>query len=90
VGVANFANPEGLSSEGDSLSSETANSGQAELGAPGQGGRGELRPGVLEGSNVDMTDQFSNMITSRTGVDANVGAAKVQDEMMGSLLDLTG
>ncbi len=90
VGVANFSNPEGLSSEGDSLLSETANSGEPNLGAPGQGGRGELRSGVLEGSNVDMTDQVLNMITSRAGVDANVGAVQVQDEMMGSLLDLTG
>lgn len=90
VGLADFSNPQGLSSEGDSLLSESANSGEANLSAPGEGRRGELRTGLLEGSNVDMTDQFLNMITSRTGLDANVGAAQVQDEMMGTLLDLTG
>ena len=90
VGVAKVTNPEGLSSAGDSLLSETANSGEARLGTPGQGSRGELRSGVLEASNVDMADELLSTITSEAGVEANVGAAQVQDEMMGTVLDLMG
>src|ERR1700742_4543046 len=52
VGLATFTNPQGLSRVGDTMYQATANSGTAQVGSPGTGGRGSLSAGFLEMSNV--------------------------------------
>ncbi|MFB6347485.1 MAG: flagellar hook protein FlgE [bacterium] len=90
VALASFSNPSGLQSDGNSLFSASSNSGEAQLGVPGSGPRGSLQQGVLEASNVDMSDQLTEMLVNQNTAEANIDALKVQDEMMGSLLDMTG
>lgn len=90
LAVATFPNPEGLTDEGGSLVSPSANSGAPRVGAPGTGDRGSLRTGVLEASNVDLADELTDSPTNRSTLDANVNVLGVRREMTGSLLDLTG
>lgn len=90
LALASFDNPSGLEARGDSAFTPTANSGTPRTGAPGTGDRGRLRQGVLEASNVELSDQMIQMVINQNSTGANVDALRVRDEMMGSLLDLTG
>ena len=60
--VATFANPGGLQSKGDNYLLETAASGTANLGVPGEDGRGIIRQGMLEASNVNVVEELVDMI----------------------------
>jgi flagellar basal-body rod protein FlgG len=60
----------------------TAASGQAEVGTPGQDGRGALAQGVLELSNVQVVEEMVNMITAQRAYEANSQAIKVADDML--------
>lgn len=88
--VARFTNPSGLESGRGGLLRPTSNSGPARLGTPGEGGRGALVSGALEGSNVDLADQLIAQITSKRDFQTNARALRVKDEMLGSLLDTVG
>jgi len=88
VAVASFTNQEGLSKVGNSLFSETANSGPAAIGAAGTGGRGVVKSQVLENSNVDIAQEFVNMITVQRGYQANSRVITTSDEMIQDLLNL--
>lgn len=90
LAVASFQNPGGLRESGGSSFSETSNSGEAEIGEPGTGSRGELITGALESSNTDLAEEIANQVTNQSALEANVGALGVKDEMMGTVLDLTG
>lgn len=89
VALANFENPGGLETKARGLLTPSANSGPPQFGPPGTGNRGTVRSGVLEGSNADMVNEFTEMLSERSSLEANVNATKVQQEMLGSLLDLT-
>lgn len=82
ITIARFANPAGLSNIGHSLYAPTAASGAAEVGTPGQDGRGGLAQGVLELSNVQVVEEMVNMITAQRAYEANSQAIKVADEML--------
>ncbi|HQN19680.1 MAG TPA: flagellar hook-basal body complex protein, partial [Syntrophobacteraceae bacterium] len=71
VGVATFSNNGGLVRVGDNQFAQSANSGEPSFGAPGTGGRGSVSGGVLESSNVDLTSEFSNLILTQRGFQAN-------------------
>ncbi|MEG0533762.1 MAG: flagellar hook-basal body complex protein, partial [Citrobacter sp.] len=60
--LVNFANPAGLSAEGDNLYMETAASGQPTEGIPGEDGLGQLQDNALEGSNVDIVNEMVAML----------------------------
>ena len=59
-----FSNPGGLEKAGDSLYHASTNSGVAAYGVPGSNGRGAIRSGELEQSNVNLTQEFANMIVT--------------------------
>jgi len=82
ITIARFANPAGLSNTGHSLYAPTAASGAAEVGTPGQDGRGGLAQGTLELSNVQVVEEMVNMITAQRAYEANSQAIKVADEML--------
>ncbi len=82
ITIARFANPAGLSNIGHSLYSATAASGAADVGTPGQDGRGGLAQGVLELSNVQVVEELVNMITAQRAYEANSQAIKVADDML--------
>lgn len=88
VGIANFSNASGLVKEGDTIFRESANSGEAQFGEATVGGRGEIAPGTLEMSNVDLAEQFTNMIITQRGFQANSRSITTSDEMLQELTNL--
>jgi flagellar hook protein FlgE len=73
---------------GNSLYSESNNSGVAVTGESDTGGRGEIIAGTLEMSNVDLAKEFANMIISQRGFQANSKIISVSDEMLQDLVRL--
>jgi len=71
IALANFANPGGLTDIGGGLYATSPNSGAAETGTPGSGGRGTLLGGELEQSNVDLGTELTNLITAQEAYTAN-------------------
>ena len=88
VAIATFNNPGGLTKAGDSLYTQSASSGEAQIGATNTGGRGSLNPGSLEMSNVDLAEQFSDMIITQRGFQANSKIITTTDEMLQELANL--
>lgn len=88
VGLALFANPAGLERKGGTLWVESNNSGQANIGRPGQGGRGSIAPSSLEMSNVDIAEEFTNMITTQRGFQANSRIITTSDEVLLELVNM--
>ncbi|MDA8208067.1 MAG: flagellar hook protein FlgE [Actinomycetota bacterium] len=71
VAIATFANNEGLAKVGGLAYQATVNSGTAQLGVAGAGGRGTLVGGAVEGSNVDLGTQLTDLIVAQTAYQAN-------------------
>jgi len=88
VAVANFTNPAGLSSKGDNVYTQSNNSGEAQIGIAGQGGRGALQSGALEGSNVDLAQTFSDLIVAQRGFQSNSRIISSSDEVLQELMNL--
>ena len=88
VGLANFSNPSGLVKEGETVFRESQNSGEAQFGEATVGGRGAIAPGTLEMSNVDLAEQFTNMIVTQRGFQANSRSITTSDEMLQELTNL--
>jgi flagellar hook protein FlgE len=81
VALAMFHNTEGLDAIGDSLFAATVDSGAASTGTPGDGGRGGLLSGALEASNVDLAQEFVNMILAQRSFQLNSRIITVADQM---------
>ena len=90
ITLARFANPSGLSSLGGNLLAETAASGTATTGAPGQSGLGSLQQGFLERSNVQMVKELVSLITAQRAYEVNSRAIKAGDEMLTTANRLIG
>ena len=89
VGVATFANPEGLNQEGETFFVVSANSGVANLTTGGGArGAGRIRDGSLENSNVDTAAEFVNLIQAQRGFQANARVVSVQDELLAETVNL--
>jgi flagellar hook protein FlgE len=88
IALATFANPDGLQKDGDSDFSATVDSGLAQIGVAGQGGRGTLSGGTLEMSNVDLAAEFTNMIVAERGFEANSRVITTSDQMLQDLVNL--
>ncbi len=88
LSLATFANPSGLLLEGSNYYSQTVNSGEPELTDPGSDGTGALKTSSLEMSNVDLSEQFAEMITTQRGFQANSRIITVTDTMLEELINL--
>jgi flagellar hook protein FlgE len=86
VAVATFNNNQGLVNDGGNLYSSGASSGQAVIGAPEQNGSGSVQSGELEGSNVDLSTQFTDLITDSTGFTASSRVITTADSLITALL----
>ncbi|CAI0905595.1 flagellar hook protein FlgE [Serratia grimesii] len=86
--MANFSNPEGLSSQGDNVWQETGASGQPRVGLAGSGGLGKLASGALESSNVDLSQELVNMIVAQRNYQSNAQTIKTQDSILQTLVSL--
>ncbi len=82
IELAKFANPSGLSSEGNNLYRETDASGTATLGTPGADGLGSLQSGFRETSNVQMVTELVSLITAQRAYEINSRAIKAGDDML--------
>ena len=82
VQIASFANPGGLQAAGDNFLIETAASGTVSLGVAGQDGRGQIRQGMLEGSNVNVVEEQVDMIETQRAYEVNSKMISATDEML--------
>lgn len=88
LGLTRFSNPEGLEKAGGSLFQSSANSGAPLIGTPGGDGYGEVMSGTLEMSNVDLSEEFTDMIVAQRGFQANTKVITTSDEVLQELLNL--
>jgi flagellar hook protein FlgE len=88
VTLANFRNNNGLKAVGGTLFQQTANSGMPSFGFAGMGGRGGVKSGYLEDSNVDLAKEFVNMILTQRGFQANSRVITTADEMIQDVLNM--
>lgn len=88
IDVATFVNPIGLDQVGTSLWRESLASGEAEVKIAGTDGSGEIVSGALEMSNVDLAQEFSDMIITQRGYQANSRIITVSDTMLEELVNL--
>jgi flagellar hook protein FlgE len=88
LAMASFTNPNGLEKSGDTYFSETINSGRAMIDVPGTQNRGTILPGSLEMSNVNLADEFTDMIVTQRGFQANSRTITTSDQMLQELLTL--
>ena len=82
IQVANFPNPAGLQSKGDNYMLETGASGAANLGVPGEDGRGIVRQGMLEASNVNVVEELVDMIECQRAYEVNSKMISATDDML--------
>lgn len=88
IALAKFKNPSGLEKKGSNLYIDTANSGIAIIGTPGSNGFGPTVGGALEMSNVDLAREFTNMIQTQRGFQANSRIINTTDQMLEELINL--
>ena len=88
IAMASFTNPGGLEKAGESTYIETNNSGDADIGTSRVAGKGKMIAGALEMSNVDLAEQFTDMIVTQRGFQANSRSITTSDQMLQELLTL--
>ena len=88
VAVATFANPEGLVQQGQDVYAAGNNSGVPYITQPGSGGAGTVASGSLEGSNVDLAQEFTNMIAAERGFQANAQVVTTSNTMLQTLVQM--
>ena len=89
IAVAEFANPSGLAKAGNNLYSATQNSGEFNgVGVDITANQGSMTSGVLEMSNVDLSSEFTTMITTQRGFQANSRIITVSDTLLEELVNL--
>lgn len=88
LALASFTNPSGLISSGDTNYKQGLNSGEAQIGIASTGGRGAIASGSLEASNVDMAQEFTNMILAQRGFQASSRVITASDTILQELVNL--
>ncbi len=89
IGIAKFNNPMGLEKNGQNMYSVSGNSGLPQIaGANGEHGQGSIITGSLEMSNVDLAEEFTDMIITQRGHQANARTIRTSDEMLQELAQI--
>ncbi len=88
VSIAKFENNEGLFKTGKNLFKETRKSGQAAMGKPGADGRGEVLAKSIEQSNVDIANEFINLMAAQRNFQANTRTITTSDQMLQEVLNI--
>jgi len=88
IAMASFANQGGLEKAGENTYVQSNNSGYANVGTSGVAGKGKLIAGALEMSNVDLTEQFTDMIVTQRGFQASSKTIQTSDTMLDTVLNL--
>ena len=88
VALATFKNVNGLEKTGDSMWRSTVNSGLAQVGTPTSSGLGQVISGALEMSNVDLAQEFTNLVVAQRGFQANSRIITTSDELLQELVSM--
>ncbi|PWR02571.1 flagellar hook protein FlgE [Meridianimarinicoccus roseus] len=88
VGLANFANPNGLKQIGNATFVETSESGQPDIGQGGASGFGSIRSGALESSNVDLTAELVHLITAQRNYQASAKALETSSSLSQTIMNM--
>ena len=88
LALASFVNPGGLQRAGQNLWNRSANSGDAIIGEPNTNGRGAVSTGTLETSNVDLAQQFTNVIIAQRGFQSSSRVITASDQMLQDLVNI--
>ncbi len=88
IAMATFSNQQGLEKAGDNTYVESNNSGMARIGESGVAGRGTLMAGALEMSNVDLSEQMTDMIVTQRGFQSNAKTIQTADTLLETVLSL--
>jgi flagellar hook protein FlgE len=88
IDIATFDNPNGLTAVGGTMFAESVASGAAKVSIAGESGAGSVISGALEMSNVDLSQEFTDMITTQRGFQANSRVITTSDTMLEELLSL--
>ena len=88
VAMATFKNADGLEKTGDSGFRSSVNSGYAQVGQPGSAGMGQVISGALEMSNVDLAQEFTNLVIAQRGFQANSRVITTSDELLQELVSM--
>ena len=88
IAMANFVNPGGLERTGGNLWTTTNNAGTPQYGTATSNGIGKLSAGYLEQSNVDISKQFTDLIVTQRGFQANTKIVTTVDELLQEVLNL--
>lgn len=88
MAIATFGNPDGLQSAGNNFFEGSLASGTADLGTALSGGRGSIVSQQLEGSNVDLTAEFTKLIIAQRSFSANARTITVTDQVLEELTNL--
>lgn len=88
LAVADFTNPMGLEKIGETSFRVSANSGDPQLGVPGEGGNGKVLAGALEMSNVDLAAEFTNLILAQRGFQASSRVITTSDSVLEDLVNI--
>ncbi len=85
--LADFANPQALAKVSGTSWSQSFNYGAPIVGVPGSGTLGDLTPGALEGSNVDLTSELVNLMTAQRNYQANAKTISTNDQLTQALFN---
>jgi flagellar hook protein FlgE len=88
LGLATFANPDGLSSTTGNAYRPTNASGEYVLNMPGNGGAGKISPSSLEASTVDLSSEFTGLITTQKAYSASSKIITTADQMLDELINI--
>ncbi len=88
IALAGFVNPAGLMRSGQNLWAASSNSGTANVGAPDTNGLGSISTGSLETSNVDLAQQFTNLIIAQRGFESSSKVISASDQMLQTLVNI--
>jgi flagellar hook protein FlgE len=88
IALASFANQGGLEKAGSNNYVASNNSGTANIGPSGIAGKGKIIAGTLEMSNVDLSEQFVDMIVTQRGFQANSRTIQTADQLLQEILTL--
>ena len=89
IALAQFANPDGLDDLGQTYFTPTVASGNARLGQPGTNGLGTLQGGAVEGSNVDLATELTDLIEAQTAYQANTKVVDTTSAALQSLVQMS-
>ncbi|MEW6679689.1 MAG: flagellar hook-basal body complex protein [bacterium] len=88
IGLATFSNPSGLFKTSATFFTETLNSGKTQIGTPGEGGFGSIQSGALEMANVDLVEEFTDLIIAQRAFQANSRIIVTDDQILTEIVNM--